>query len=428
MRSERGDVRSGPRPTVRSARKAIPRWPTRPALGPDTESLILSGEPALEYQPLVDLTSGRLLGFEALLRWRHPDEGIILPSLLLPWLEANGDIVQLGEWVLTEGCQQAAGWPENIQLAVNLSHRPASPGRGQPTRWPRPSSGPGIEPGRLTVEVTEHAMVEDVAMNDLRAIGALGVELAVDDVGTSWTSFDVLRRMAVNTVKIDRSFVGALETQQGINRLIVETVVSLAHSEGISTVAEGVETAQQAAIVREFECDAAQGYFFAPPLSIEVATELANEPGFCFPSRARAGPATSSTPTGAGAGRARALPARRRNDGTATSAPGCGGVGPELIEHALVLLAVPAETRPGERRVAMVPAIAARLVEAGWGVTVQSGAGAAAAFPDDAYAEAGATVAPDAGRRPLGRRGRAVGQPARPRSRPAWCPTRGPRS
>lgn len=248
---------------------------------PDTESLILSGEPTLEYQPLVDLTSGRLLGFEALLRWRHPDEGLILPSLLLPWLEANGDIVQLGEWVLHESCQQATHWPKNIQLAVNLSLVQLRRGVGS-SAVAAALERSGIEPGRITVEVTEHAMVEDVAMNDLSAIGALGVELAVDDVGTSWTSFDVLRRLAVNTVKIDRSFVGALESQQGINRLIVETVVSLAHSAGISTVAEGVETAQQAGIVREFECDAAQGYFFAPPLSIEIATRLANEDGFCF--------------------------------------------------------------------------------------------------------------------------------------------------
>lgn len=248
---------------------------------PDTESLILTGEPALEYQPLVDLASGRLLGFEALLRWRHPEEGMILPSLLLPWLEANGDIVQLGEWVLAEGCQQAASWPKNIQLAVNLSIIQLRRGVGS-SAVAKALGLSGLEPDRLTIEVTEHALVEDVAMNDLRTIGGFGVELAVDDVGTSWTSFDVLRRMAVNTVKIDRSFVGSLEAHQGINRLVVETVVSLAHSEGISTVAEGVETSLQTSIVREFECDAAQGYFFAPPLPIETAASLANEPGYCF--------------------------------------------------------------------------------------------------------------------------------------------------
>ncbi|MGH9045540.1 MAG: EAL domain-containing protein [Acidimicrobiales bacterium] len=248
---------------------------------PDTGSLILSGEPALEYQPLVDLSTGRLLGFEALLRWHHPEEGFIMPGLLLPWLEANGDIVQLGEWVLAEGCQQAVGWPKRVQLAVNLSIVQLRRGVGS-AAVARAIERSGIEPDRLTVEVTEHALVEDVAVADLRAIGSLGVELAVDDVGTSWTSFDVLRTMAVNTVKIDRSFVGSLEAQQGVNRLIVETVVSLAHSEGISTVAEGVETALQSSIVRGFECDAAQGYFFAPPLPIELANQLATAPDYTF--------------------------------------------------------------------------------------------------------------------------------------------------
>lgn len=248
----------------------------------DTESLVLNGEPELEYQPLVDLGSGRLLGFEALLRWRHPGEGMIMPRLLIPWLEANGDIVQVGEWVMAEGCRQAATWPENIQLAINCSLVQLRRGQAAASVV-RALEQSGLAPGRLTVEVTEHAMSEEIAMKDLRAINELGVELAVDDVGTSWTSFDVLRRMAVNTVKIDRSFVGSLEAHQGINRLVVETVVSLAHSSGISTVAEGVETSLQSAIVREFECDAAQGYFFAPPLSIEVATEMANEPGYTFP-------------------------------------------------------------------------------------------------------------------------------------------------
>jgi EAL domain-containing protein (putative c-di-GMP-specific phosphodiesterase class I) len=247
----------------------------------DTETLVLNGEPELEYQPLVDLGSGRLLGFEALLRWRHPGEGMIMPRLLIPWLEANGDIVQVGEWVMAEGCRQAATWPENIQLAINCSLVQLRRGQAA-TSVVRALEQSGLAPGRLTVEVTEHAMSEEVAMKDLRAINELGVELAVDDVGTSWTSFDVLRRMAINTVKIDRSFVGALEAHQGINRMVVETVVSLSHSSGMSTVAEGVETSLQSEIVREFESDAAQGYFFAPPLSLERASELAHTPGYCF--------------------------------------------------------------------------------------------------------------------------------------------------
>lgn len=247
----------------------------------DAEPLMLAGEAGLEYQPLVDLGSGRLLGFEALLRWQHPTEGRILPRLLIPWLEANGDIVRVGEWVLAEGCRHAATWPSNVQLAVNCSLIQLRRGVASKAVV-RALEDAGLDPSRLTIEVTEHAMSDEAAVNDLSAITRLGVELAVDDVGTSWVSFDLLRKMAVNTVKIDRSFVGGLESDHGINRMVVETVVHLAHSSGMSTVAEGVETALQSKIVREFECDAAQGYFFAPPMSVEEATEIANSADLRF--------------------------------------------------------------------------------------------------------------------------------------------------
>jgi len=248
----------------------------------DTETMLRAGKPALVYQPAVDLGSGRLLGFEALLRWQSPGDQMVMPRLFIPWLEAHGDIVQVGEWVLAEGCRRAMEWPSSIQLAVNCSLVQLR--RGVASKAVVASlEQSGLDAGRLTIEVTEHAMSEDAAMNDIRAINDLGVEIAVDDVGTSWTSFDVLRRMAVSTVKVDQSFVGGLEPHQGINRMVVETVVSLAHSSGMSTVAEGVETALQASIVREFESDAAQGYFFAPPLSVGHATALANKEEYRFP-------------------------------------------------------------------------------------------------------------------------------------------------
>jgi len=247
----------------------------------DVASLVRSGEPALAYQPLVDLGSGRLLGFEALLRWQHEEE-FILPRVFIPWLEANGEIAKVGEWVLAEGCRQAADWPKNVQLAINCSlvqlQRGVARGAVQ-----RALERAGLDPDRLTVEVTEQAMTDERAIQDLGAIRELGVELAVDDVGTSWTSFDVLRRMSINTIKIDRSFVSNLEPHQGINRMIVETVVHLAGSAGMTTVAEGVETALEVTILKEFGCDAAQGYFFAPPLTLEQASRLAHHGGFCFP-------------------------------------------------------------------------------------------------------------------------------------------------
>ena len=245
-------------------------------------ALGLAGEPRLEYQPIIDLGSGQLLGFEALLRWQHPTQGIIPPNLLIPWAEANGDIVEIGAWVLAEGCRHASKWPVSLQLAVNCSIVQLRRGAAS-TSVRAALEASGMEPDRLTIEVTEHAMAEESAVAELRALASLGVLLAVDDVGTSWTSFDLLRRMAVNTVKIDGSFVSGLEPQHGINRMVVETVVHLAHSSGMSTVAEGVETEVTAAIVREFDSDAAQGYFFAPPLHVDVVTEMANTEGLRFP-------------------------------------------------------------------------------------------------------------------------------------------------
>jgi len=242
----------------------------------------LAGEPRLVYQPVVDLLSGRVLGFEALLRWEHPTEGPILPQLLIPWAEANGDIVILGEWVLAEGCRQAVDWPPSVQLAVNCSIVQLR--RGAASRSVLMAlEQSGLTPDRLTVEVTEHALSEEGASAELRTIAGLGVQLAVDDVGTSWNSFELLRKLAINTIKIDESFVSGLEDNEGINRMVVETVIHLAHSSGMSTVAEGVETAKHASIVRDFESDAAQGYFFAPPLDADSATRVANMADLAFP-------------------------------------------------------------------------------------------------------------------------------------------------
>lgn len=248
----------------------------------DGRPMMLAGEPRLVYQPIVDLGNGSLLGFEALLRWDQPDEGVIFPSLLIPWAEANGDIVALGEWVLAEGCRQAVEWPASVQLAVNCSIVQFRRGVAYQAVCDA-LKGSGLAPDRLTIEVTERALTEPLIVSQLKGIVDLGVQLAVDDVGTSWSSFELVKQLAVNTVKIDESFVSNLETRDGINRMVVETVVHLAHSSGMATVAEGVEKELQAAVVREFESDAAQGYFFAPPLSCTSATEMARRPELRFP-------------------------------------------------------------------------------------------------------------------------------------------------
>ena len=268
---------------------------------------VLAGQPSLGFQPIVDLGSGQLLGFEGLLRWSHPTEGIIRPQLLIPWAEANGDIVALGEWVLSEGCRQAMSWPFSVQLAVNCSLVQLRRGVASPAVASALGES-GLPPDRLTIEVTEHSMSDEAAVDQLRAIAALGVQLAVDDVGTSWNSIEILRRLAVNTIKIDQSFVNGLENNEGINRMVVQAVVHLAHSCGMATVAEGVESARHAAIVREFECDAAQGYFFAPPLDAENAAKLANVENLRFPLEGRGGRRAT---TGRSAGRTPRPPGRR---------------------------------------------------------------------------------------------------------------------
>lgn len=248
----------------------------------DDTPAVLAGHPLLEFQPAVDLATGRLLGFEALVRWAHPTRGLISPGVLIPWAEANGDIIALNAWVLAEACHQAQQWPSGIQLAVNCSIVQLR--EGEASRAVRSAvERSGINPDRLTVEITEQVVTDERAAADLRALTALGVHLAVDDVGTMWSSLNALRRFAIETVKIDAAFIANLEAEEGMNRAIVDAIVHVGQSLAMSTVAEGVETAAQVAILREFGTDVAQGYFFARPMSVEKTLALAcHEPRSVF--------------------------------------------------------------------------------------------------------------------------------------------------
>jgi EAL domain-containing protein (putative c-di-GMP-specific phosphodiesterase class I) len=236
--------------------------------------MALAGEPVLEFQPAVDLATGRLLGLEALVRWEHPTKGRIAPDILIPWAEENGDIVALNSWVMEAACSEAQLWSTGLQLAVNCSIIQLR--RGEASRAARNAlEVSGLNPDRLTIEITERTINDDRAATDLRALSELGVHLAVDDVGTSWSSLQVLRKFAIEIVKIDRAFINNLEADEGMNRAIVEAIIHVGHSLAMSTVAEGVESSQQAAILREFGADVGQGYFFAPPLGYEEAHQLA---------------------------------------------------------------------------------------------------------------------------------------------------------
>jgi EAL domain-containing protein (putative c-di-GMP-specific phosphodiesterase class I) len=234
----------------------------------------LAGSPYLEFLPVVDLSNGRLLGMEALVRWQHPTEGVITPAQLLPQAEASGDIRALTRWVLMEACQQAGTWSPSIQLGVNCTIHQLR--RGEVSTAVRDAlEATGFPSGQLTLEVTEEAIVDSSASGDMKDLGQMGVQLSVDDVGTNWSSFEPFKRHSISTVKIDGSFISGLESTQGINRLVVETVIHMAHSLGMSAIVEQVETVAQVEIVRSFQADAAQGFFFARPMSSENAAELA---------------------------------------------------------------------------------------------------------------------------------------------------------
>lgn len=280
----------------------------------------MDGRPLLEFQPAVDLATGRVLGFEALLRWEHPRRGVIGAGMLIPWAEANDHIVELNAWVLSEACRQASQWPSGIQLAVNCSlvqlrHEQASVAAAKAL------ASSGLHPDRLTVEITETAVADERATRDLRNLTHLGVHLAVDDVGTSWSTLENLRRFAIETAKIDGRFISSLEPHEGMNRAIVEAIIHVSHSLTMSTVAEGVETAEQVSTLISFGADVAQGYFFAAPMSADAALALATtEPPVSF--ALTAGQATPAAPPAAPP--VAVLAGDANGNGTAAHAAGAG--------------------------------------------------------------------------------------------------------
>jgi EAL domain-containing protein (putative c-di-GMP-specific phosphodiesterase class I) len=251
----------------------------------------LEGKPLVEFQPAVDLATGRLLGFEALARWDHPSRGFIPPSILIPWAEANDQILALNAWVLAEACRQAEQWPSGIQLAVNCSIVQLRQQQGA-IAVAAALEESGLNPDRLSVEVTERTVTDRIAATDLRALEDLGVHVTVEDVGTSWSTIENLREFAIETAKISKKFILNLELHEGMNRAIVEAIINISHSLSMSTVAMGVETEQQLRIVQALGADVAQGFYFAAPMSSDHAHALANsDPRVSF---ALAGQATAS--------------------------------------------------------------------------------------------------------------------------------------
>ena len=224
----------------------------------------------MHYQPVLDIARGALTGFEALIRWQHPERGLVPPSEFIPLAEETGLIVPLGVWALEESCRQAVAWHEaavdgtRLSISVNLSPRQlAEP--ALPNEVARVLADTGLDADSLWLEITESTLMRDVesALSALGALRALGLHLAVDDFGTGYSSMAYLERLPVESLKIDRSFVSELGNRAD-STAITTAIVSLAHALRLKTVAEGIEQSEQLVLLRSMGCEFGQGYLFGP--------------------------------------------------------------------------------------------------------------------------------------------------------------------
>ncbi len=224
------------------------------------------GELSLAMQPLVDLVDWRVTGFEALLRWRHPELGEVPPAEFVPVAEEAGLIPAIGEWVLVQACRHAARWPGALTISVNVSPVQAmSPDLCRTALAALAEAG--LAPGRLELEITESIFLNETqaTMQVLRSLRQAGMRIALDDFGTGYSSLAYLRRFPFDTLKIDRSFVRELMSRRDA-RAIVKMIVGLARTLRMKTLAEGVEHPQQAEVLRRYGCDGLQGYLVARPM------------------------------------------------------------------------------------------------------------------------------------------------------------------
>ena len=239
----------------------------RRALELDMRSGLLNGEFELYFQPLFDLSTNTFCAFEALIRWNHPERGMISPVDFIPVAEETGLIVPIGEWVIQEACRHASQWPENIRVAVNVSTiQFRSPGLS--TVVLRAVSAAGLNPNRLEIEITESVFLNksSAILEVLHGLRALGVRIALDDFGTGYSSLSYLRSFPFDKIKIDRSFIiGLLDDQEA--SAVIHAITDLARALGMETTAEGVEELAQLDILRVHGCTNVQGYLFSRPVA-----------------------------------------------------------------------------------------------------------------------------------------------------------------
>jgi EAL domain-containing protein (putative c-di-GMP-specific phosphodiesterase class I)/CheY-like chemotaxis protein len=241
----------------------------RSGLRTDLEWALSRDELVIHYQPVVDIPTGVMRGFEALLRWHHPKRGLLAPGEFIELAEESGLIVPIGSWVLRRACDQAVRWRQrtgrDLTMAVNVSARQLQDA-GLVGEIGAALHDAGLDPAALVLEITESATVADTegVIARLEELKSLGVGLAIDDFGTGYSSLSYLRRFPVDQLKIDRSFVAGLAVN-GEDRAIAASVIGLAHALRIHVVAEGVETVEQLELLSELRCDLAQGFNWLRP-------------------------------------------------------------------------------------------------------------------------------------------------------------------
>jgi len=238
------------------------------------------GQFRLRYQPLVSTNDARVVGVEALLRWEDPLRGQVQPDDFVPLLEETGLIVPVGGWVLEEACRQAALWRRSGQPAADLSVSVNVAPRQlmQPdfvATVARALETTGANPRQLCLEITEAALIQDIdaVRRELAKVRDLGVRLAVDDFGTGYSSVGYVRQLPLDSVKIDKSFVQGL-TAGAEDAAIAHAIIKMAHALGLSTVAEGVESAEELSRLQQLGCDMVQGFYFAAPLTADAVDDL----------------------------------------------------------------------------------------------------------------------------------------------------------
>tara|TARA_B100000378_G_scaffold121229_1_gene97733 strand:+ start:160 stop:2478 length:2319 start_codon:yes stop_codon:yes gene_type:complete len=245
----------------------------RAALEADLRVAIKEGQFALHFQPLVNIDTAEVAGFEALVRWEHPRLGVVMPGEFIPIAEDTGLIVPLGEWIMRNAIMQAACWPDNQRVAINLS----------PIQMRSPRlmaqvvtaiAHTGIDPSRIELEITENVLMQDSEANValLYKLRELGVRISLDDFGTGYSSLNYLRSFPFDKIKIDKCFITDLETRDDC-KAIVRAVTSLAGTLGMDTVAEGVEREEQLEWLRAAGCSEVQGYFISHPVNIEELSD-----------------------------------------------------------------------------------------------------------------------------------------------------------